>query len=108
MKPPKCRTCNHFDATTDEWDTPQGFGKCRLIEMSCEMSEWDEEYSKETLKPEFNGYLAGVMDGSSYRAVLEPHPDFYCLISNCRTPALHPSVQFRRFMASQTTSRQNS
>lgn len=88
MDHPKCATCKHFAPETDEWDTPEGFGKCLLVEMTCEISEWDAGYENQTLKLGFKEHLAGVMDGSSYAAYLYPHLDFYCPMHSDLMPQL--------------------
>ena len=88
MEHPKCKTCSHFSAKSGSWDTPETFGLCRLIEMTCEMTEWDENCVNLTMKPEFEGHLAGVMDGSSYSAALYPDPEFYCPMHSDLMPQL--------------------
>ncbi|QDP54182.1 MAG: hypothetical protein GOVbin4685_42 [Prokaryotic dsDNA virus sp.] len=85
---PKCKACAHFSASSDEWDRPHGFGVCNLVEMTYEMTAWDEDYENLTLKPEYKEHLAGVMDGSSYSATLHPHPDFYCPMHSDLMPEL--------------------
>jgi hypothetical protein len=91
---PRCRTCVHFALAEDEWDVEGiGFGKCKLIPMTDQMSEWTttegpEAYTKLVLTAEHVEHLAGVMDGSSYRAELNPHPDFYCPMHSDLMPQL--------------------
>lgn len=92
MEHPKCETCSHFKSSPDDWDSPHGFGECTLVEMTCEMAKWDENYEKLSLKPEFEEHLAGVMDGSSYKATLYPHPQFYCPMHSDLMPQLLPET----------------
>lgn len=88
MDHPKCATCKHFSATCDECDNPSGFGVCNLVEMTCEMTDWGDDMESLKLKPEYEGHLAGVMDGSSYPTELHPHPDFYCPMHSDLMPQL--------------------
>lgn len=87
---PKCATCAHYKAREQDeetreipWSTPPKFGKCKLIPMADDMTDWkgyqgDGDVQLYALKAEYAQYLAGVQDGSSYSADLFPHPDFYC------------------------------
>ncbi len=86
---PKCSTCAHFKPRDQDeetrnipWSIPPKFGLCKLIPMADNMTDWKGEgedfMPKYSLKPEYEQYLAGVQDGSSYSADLFPHPDFYC------------------------------
>lgn len=85
---PKCKTCKKFSPNVDEWDAPPGFGMCGLIEMSCYMTEWDETYDNVKILPEYKDHLASVMDGSSYKANLHVHPDYYCPMHSDLMPEL--------------------
>jgi hypothetical protein len=100
MEHPRCATCRHYTTHTDTigWDIPPNFGTCKLIKMSDGMTEWDgESYRKDEdgddvavrrLRPEYAQHLAGVMDGSSYRAELQPAPEFYCPMHSDLMPQL--------------------
>lgn len=90
MDHPKCATCKSFitPKNTDNWDNA-GFGYCDLIEMTCEMTSWDNDLRITELKPKYKDHMAGVMDGSSYRAALYPSEEFYCPMHSDLMPALH-------------------
>ena len=88
MDHPRCKTCAHFEPDSAEWDTPITFGDCELLEMTSKMTKWDDDFKKQTLKPEFKEHLAGVMDGSSYHAALHPSPEFYCAMHSELMPHL--------------------
>lgn len=78
MEHPKCSTCKHFKSEADDWDAPPGFGQCSLALMSCWITKWNKSTREVEVKEEYKEHLMSVMDGSSYRALLHTHPDFYC------------------------------
>ena len=88
---PRCATCKHFNPDPDEWDVPEGWGRCDLIEMASHMTGWSKDAPDKpsnALKPEYEGHTACVMDASSYSAVLNPSPDFYCAMHSDLAPDL--------------------
>jgi hypothetical protein len=85
---PKCKTCLHFIVNLDAWDLPPNFGACGLVEMACNMTDYDFVAEKNTAKPEYKDHLAAVMDGSSYRAELYASPEFYCAMHSDLMPHL--------------------
>lgn len=95
---PTCATCSHYvpRAQVNDWDIPRTFGKCALVEMTCNMTVLvtdpndtdDNGHVWLDLKPEYSEHLAGVMDGSSYRAELFPAPEYYCPMHSALMPQL--------------------
>jgi hypothetical protein len=88
---PICKTCAHFNPNSDEWDTPKGFGQCKLIQLSSDTIGWNKDYETSELLPKYQHHLATVMDGSSYMAELRPSPDFYCRMQSELMPGLIPA-----------------
>ena len=90
MDHPKCKSCKHFASHLDDWDNPLSLHLCDMVAEAWEMSQWNADKAKNELKPKFNGHLASVSDGSSYRASLNVHADFYCAMHSQLMPDLIP------------------
>lgn len=85
MEHPKCRTCKYFRPKDKSnkyysWEIPPDFGTCGKVIMSdiMTMPVKTDKGIKHVIRPEYKTHLASVMDGSSYHAQLDVHPDFYC------------------------------
>lgn len=71
----RCDKCAH-------WSIEQGeeiinVRRCNKALELWEATEWNEDYDR-VAKPNFEGQMMFVMDGSSYSASLYTRPDFFC------------------------------
>jgi len=73
-----CNTCSHWALVTDAWDAPKGWGRCGASVELWEMTQWDEDYETQVIKPEYENTMMCACDGSSYRADVYTRPDFFC------------------------------
>ena len=74
----RCETCKHWDRPKSDYGEVPGTGKCKAVVQFWKATEWNEDYDRRTLKPEFSNRLAFVQDGSDYYAELKTLPGFGC------------------------------
>ena len=77
----RCKTCKHWEKPEGNYGEVPGTGKCKAAVQFWDSTEWvpDGGYGERKLKPEYEGRLAFVQDGSDYYAVLKTMPDFGCV-----------------------------
>lgn len=78
---PTCSTCDHFTPPReDEYEIAafRGKGVCKKTAHTADVAQWDEDYTRDELKPEYRDDTAFVADGSGYSANLIPSPNHYC------------------------------
>lgn len=75
----RCNTCKHWQRPENDYGEIPGTGKCNAVVEFWVAAEWDENYEKRDLKPEYANKLAFVKDSSSHFAEMTTSPMFGCV-----------------------------
>lgn len=76
-----CGSCKYWKKPENGYGEIPGTGKCTRVVQYWSAAQWSDDADCEhrTLRPEYQGKLAFVQDGSDYYAELKTFADFGCV-----------------------------
>lgn len=75
-----CKTCKHWVRHNEyEREYDNGLGRCGLVKMLWDCTEWKNDVEGRVLKKEYEHIKAFAKDASDCRAYLLTTPDFGCI-----------------------------